>query len=50
MIIVGCVCKNYMGSVMDPYPAAFTKQIRGFVLCILLIRGGLQVEFRGKGF
>ncbi len=49
MIIFGCICKNFFGESVQNYPSAFTKQIRGFCLCILLIRGGLQVEFSGKG-
>jgi hypothetical protein len=49
MILIGCFVKNWIGDPIKPYPAAFTKYIRGFCLCILLIRGGLQVTFRGKG-
>lgn len=33
---------------MLAYPHAFTKQLKEFVLCTLLIRGGLQVEFSGN--
>jgi uncharacterized protein with NAD-binding domain and iron-sulfur cluster len=41
MIIFGCIAKNFFGEVMNPYPQAFTKNIRGFCLSILLIRGGM---------
>ena len=42
MIILGCVVKNWFPTnLMAPYPSSFTKNIRGFCLCILLIRGGL---------
>lgn len=49
MIIMGCIARNLFGSVMEPYPAPWTSFIRGFCLSILLIRGGLQVSFSGKG-
>jgi hypothetical protein len=49
MIIMGAIARNLFGSVMEAYPAPWTSYIRGFCLSILLIRGGLQVSFRGKG-
>ena len=50
MIIFGCIVENWLpASMTAPYPTYFTKFIRGFCLCILLIRGGLQVSFTGKG-
>jgi NhaP-type Na+/H+ or K+/H+ antiporter len=49
MIIMGAIARNCFGSVMEAYPSDWTAHIRGFCLAILLIRGGLQVSFRGKG-
>jgi len=49
MIILGCIARNLFGSVMDAYPTLWTSYIRSICLSILLIRGGLQVSFQGKG-
>lgn len=49
MIAMGFIARNYFESAIEPYPAPWTSWIRGFCLCILLIRGGLQVSFAGKG-
>jgi hypothetical protein len=49
MIIMGCIVRNLFGWVVLPYPQPWTAWIRGFCLCILLIRGGLNVSFKGKG-
>ncbi len=49
MIAMGFVARNFFEDAMKPYPAPWTAWIRGFCLCILLIRGGLQVSFTGKG-
>jgi hypothetical protein len=49
MIIMGAIARNLFGTIMAAYPAPWTVFIRGFCLSILLIRGGLQVSFRGKG-
>ncbi|CDW89456.1 mitochondrial sodium hydrogen exchanger nha2 [Stylonychia lemnae] len=49
MIILGCIARNLFGKVMDAYPTLWTSYIRSICLSILLIRGGLQVTFQGKG-
>jgi NhaP-type Na+/H+ or K+/H+ antiporter len=49
MIILGCIARNTFGDVMKAYPSAWTSYIRSICLAILLIRGGLQVQFKGKG-
>ena len=49
MIIMGCIARNLFGKVMDAYPTLWSSYIRSICLSILLIRGGLQVSFQGKG-
>eukprot|EP00347_Sterkiella_histriomuscorum_P019238 403342411 len=49
MLIMGCIVRNYFGEIVIPYPQPWTGWIRGFCLCILLCRGGLQVTFKGQG-
>ena len=34
---------------MKPYPDDWASMIRGICLSILLVRGGMQISFRGKG-
>lgn len=50
MIIMGCVSRNLFGEMMDAFPKEWSMWIRSVSLCILLIRGGLQVQFKGKGW
>ena len=49
MIILGCISRNLFGDVMNAYPTLWTSYIRSICLTLLLIRGGLQVTFTGKG-
>lgn len=49
MIIMGCVVRNAFGAVMKPYNNEWAQWIRMCCLAILLVRGGLQVSFAGKG-
>lgn len=49
MIIMGCVVRNTFGDVVKPYNNDWAQWIRMCCLAILLVRGGLQVSFRGKG-
>jgi hypothetical protein len=48
MIIIGCVARNCFGdSFMKPYPTLWSSWVRSICLSILLVRGGLQVSFKG---
>ena len=49
MIIMGIVSRNYFGEHADAFPSKWSVWIKNIALCILLIRGGLQVRFKGKG-
>ena len=49
MIILGCVARNCFGQVTKPFPDDWASVIRNICLAMLLIRGGLQVSFAGKG-
>lgn len=50
MLIFGCIARNLFGPSTANYPGAYwSKYITGFSLCTLLIRGGLNVSFAGKG-
>lgn len=50
MIIMGCIARNWFGPATVPFPDAWASIIRNICLSLLLIRGGLQVSFKGKGF
>ena len=50
MIIMGCIVRNFFGSAVKlGYPDTWAQWIRTCCLAILLVRGGLQVTFSGKG-
>ena len=49
MIICGCLARNFFGSVMDYYNDDWGAYIRMVSLCVILLRGGLELEFEGKG-
>lgn len=49
MIIMGCVVRNCFGDAVKPYNSDWAQWIRSCCLAILLVRGGLQVSFSGKG-
>ena len=49
MIVMGCVVRNFFGEVVKPYKSEWAQWIRSCCLAILLVRGGLQVSFTGKG-
>lgn len=50
MIIMGCIVRNFFGSAVKlAYPDTWAQWIRTCCLAILLVRGGLQVTFTGKG-
>ena len=50
MIIMGAIVRNlFPQHVMNAFPDSWASTIRNMCLAILLIRGGLQVTFSGKG-
>lgn len=50
MIIFGCIARNFTGDyTMDNYPDYWADWIRQVCLSIILMRGGLQLNFSGIG-
>ena len=49
MIILGCLTRNFIGSTMDSYPEALAGWVRIICLSVILLRGGLELDFEGKG-
>ena len=49
MILLGFIARNYIGGFMHAYPSRWATFIRLICLCMILMRGGLTVSFRGKG-
>jgi len=50
MIIVGCLVRNYeCVGYMQYYPDYYASWIRAICLSIILLRAGLELDFRGKG-
>jgi hypothetical protein len=49
MIIMGCVVRNAYTPYMKAYPTGWAQWIRSCCLAVLLVRGGMNVSFRGKG-
>lgn len=50
MIVFGCIARNFFGDfVMDNYPDYWADWIRQVCLSIILMRGGLQLSFKGIG-
>jgi hypothetical protein len=50
MIIFGCLARNYLcEGYMQHYPIQAASQIRLVCLSIILLRGGLELDFEGKG-
>ena len=49
MIVIGCIVRNFFGTVVKPYNNVWAQWIRMFCLAVLLVRGGLQISFAGKG-
>ncbi len=50
MIIMGCISRNLFGDKMNAFSKEWSVWIRSISLCLLLIRGGMNVSFAGKGF
>jgi NhaP-type Na+/H+ or K+/H+ antiporter len=50
MIIFGCLARNFLcGWYMDVYPDKYAGEIRSICLSIILMRGGMTIDFTGKG-
>lgn len=49
MIVFGCIARNYFGSVVKPYNNDWAQWFRVCCLGILLARGGMNINFTGKG-
>ena len=50
MIIFGCIARNFFCSeYMDHYPEFYAGWIRSICLSIILLRGGMELDFEGKG-
>ena len=50
MIIFGCLARNYLcESYMQHYPEAIAGEVRNICLSIILLRGGMELDFKGKG-
>ena len=46
----GCIARNFFGEfTMDNYPVVWADWIRQICLSIILLRGGMELEFQGKG-
>ena len=50
MIIFGCLARNFLcEEYMQHYPEEYAGWIRSICLSIILLRGGMELEFEGKG-
>jgi NhaP-type Na+/H+ or K+/H+ antiporter len=50
MIIFGCIARNFLcAEYMDHYPEKYAGWIRSGCLSIILLRGGMELDFKGKG-
>lgn len=50
MIIFGCLARNFLGpTYMIHYPDITASWVRMVCLSIILLRGGLELDFKGKG-
>lgn len=50
MIIFGCLARNFLCNwYMDVYPEKYAGEIRSICLSIVLLRGGMTIDFTGKG-
>ena len=46
---MGSIARNCFGNVVKPYNNAWAQWVRTCCLAILLVRGGMNVSFTGKG-
>lgn len=50
MIIFGCLARNFLcEEYMQHYPEEYASWVRSICLSIILLRGGMELEFAGKG-
>lgn len=50
MVIFGCLARNFFGDLTEThYPEAWADWGRQICLSIILMRGGLELDFEGKG-
>lgn len=50
MIIFGCMARNFLcEGYMQHYPESYAAWIRSICLSIILLRGGMELDFEGKG-
>lgn len=50
MVIFGCIGRNFFGEITDKfYPETWADIGRQICLSIILMRGGLELDFEGKG-
>ena len=50
MVIFGCLARNYLGDLTENhYPEIWADWGRQICLSIILMRGGLELDFEGKG-
>jgi len=50
MIIFGCIARNFLcAEYMGVYPDEFAGILRIICLSVILLRGGLELDFKGKG-
>ena len=50
MIIFGCIARNFFcAEYMDHYPEPWAGWVRSICLSIILLRGGMELDFKGKG-
>ena len=50
MIVFGCIARNFFcAEYMDHYPEPWAGWVRSVCLSIILLRGGMELDFNGKG-
>lgn len=50
MIIFGCLARNtFCTEYMEHYPEPYAAWVRSICLSIILLRGGMELDFEGKG-
>ena len=50
MIVFGCLARNFLcNAYMQHYPEYYAGWIRSVCLSIILMRGGMELDFKGKG-
>ena len=49
MIVFGCIARNFFGPYMDNYNSEWGVYIRMICLSVILLEGGMELEFEAKG-